>query len=233
MKNTQTCNSCGSENPFYVSTCKKCNFYLRDKIVNIDLWNEIGNLIESPVSAFNRIIQSEHKNFVVSILLIVSVKFGIDISFLLMLQGKSDTANFGVFLNSVIIIGFLTGLLFIYSFALKLITQKTDAKTRLFDNLAILTYALIPNALALCTVFPIEISVFGGNVFSANPSPFILKPTLAHILSGFEILILFWSIFLVICGMFSQTRNKIFAVVSGLIFYGFIIAGLYALSILN
>ena len=230
MKNVQVCKNCGAENPFYVSTCEKCNFILRNKIANIDLWSEIAGLLESPVNAFGRIVQSEHKNFAVSILLFAVVKFCVDSTFLSMLRSKGSYADFNIFSNIIFVVAFLIAHLFAYSFIIKVITKASGVKTRLKDNLAILTYSLIPHSLALCIIFPIEVAVFGVNIFSTNPSPFLLKPTVAYIFSGFEVLIFLWSIFLAIIGLYSQTRGKIFGIVTGIIFNFMLIGGLYLLS---
>ena len=230
MKNVQVCKSCGAENPFYVSTCEKCNFIIRDKIVNIDLWREIAQLLESPVNAFGKIVQSEHKNFVVSILLFTVVKLAIDSTFLSMLRSKGGYADFNIFSNIIFAVGFLIALLFLYSILIKAITKTSGAKTRLKDNLAVLSYSLIPHSLALCIIFPIEVAVFGANVFSTNPSPFLLKPTLAYVFSGFEILVFLWSIFLAVVGIYSQTRSKMFGISFGLIFNVILIGGLYFLT---
>ena len=230
MKNVQICKSCGAENPFYVSTCEKCNFILRDKIANIDLWSEIASLLESPVNAFGRVIQSEHKNFVISILLFAVVKFCIDSTFLSMLRSKGGYADFNIFANIILVVAFLIVFLYLYSFLIKAITKGSAAKTRLKDNLAVLTYSLLPHSLALCIIFPIEVAVFGANIFSTNPSPFLLKPTIAYVFSGFEILIFLWSIFLVIAGLYSQTRSKLFGISFGLIFNIILIGGLYFLA---
>ena len=232
MKNIQTCNSCGTENPFYVSICKKCNFIMRNKIVNIDLWSIIGKLIENPANAFRIIIQSEHKNFVLSTILFASVKFSIDATFIAMLFFKGNYGDFRIFSNLIFAILILLVALFGFSFLIKLITQDTQAKTRLKDNLAILTYSLIPHSLALWTIFPIEIAVFGGSVFSTNPSPFLLKPTLAYVLAGFEILIFMWSIFLAVVSMYIQSGSKLFGICTGILFSIILLGCLYVLSVL-
>lgn len=231
MKNTQVCKSCGTENPFYVSTCKKCNFIIRDKIVNIDLWSAIARLLENPVIAFRSIIQAEHKNFVVSIILFASVKFSIDTAFLSMLLYNRGYEGGSIFSNLILAIILLVIILFLYSFIIKIITKASEAKTRLKDNLAVFTYSIMPHSLALCIVFPIEIAVFGANMFSTNPSPFLLKPPLAYILSGFEVLIFIWSIFLAVVGMYSQTRSKAFGISAGLIFNILLLSELYFLSV--
>ena len=233
MKNIQICKNCGAKNPFYVSTCLKCNFFIRDKIVNIDLWSAVSKLIESPAKAFETIIQSEHKNFIISIILFSGAKFSIDSAFLSLFLFKNNLSDFELFSNIFIVIGILLLILFASSFSLKLITLNTLAKTRFKDNLAILVYSLIPHALALCILFPIELAVFGGYIFSANPSPFLLKSTLAYVLSGFELLVFLWNIFLMVGGIFSQTRSKIFSLFGGLIFSGFIFTSLYILSVIR
>ena len=233
MKNIQICKNCGAQNPFYVSTCLKCNFFIRDKIVNIDLWIAVSKLIDNPVKAFETIIQSEHKNFIISIILFSGAKFSIDSAFLSLFLFKNNLSDFELFSNIFIVIGILLIILFGSSFSLKLITLNTQAKTRFKDNLAILVYSLIPHALAICILFPIELAVFGGYVFSANPSPFLLKPILAYVLSGFELLIFLWSIFLTIMGILSQTRSKIFSLFSGLVYSVLIFISLYVLSILR
>lgn len=233
MKNIQICKNCGAENPFYVSTCLKCNYFIRDKIVNIDLWSAVSRLIESPVKAFETVIQSEHKNFVISIILFAGAKLSIDSAFLSLFLFKSKVSDFEIFSNMFIVIGLLLIILFGFSFILKFITLNTQANSRFKDNLAIMVYSLIPHALALCIVFPIELAVFGGYVFSANPSPFILKPALAYALSGFELLVFLWSIFLAVVGVFSQIRIKFLGLLGGLIFNGLIFAALYVLSMLG
>ncbi|NOX19606.1 MAG: hypothetical protein GXO87_15160, partial [Chlorobi bacterium] len=69
MKNNVICKNCGAENPFYLLTCKSCNAYIRDKVSNINLWEIIWKLIETPVEAFRQIIYAEHKNFTSTILI--------------------------------------------------------------------------------------------------------------------------------------------------------------------
>ena len=137
MKNVQVCKSCGAENPIYVSTCEKCNFIIRNKVVNIDLWSEISRLLESPVNAFKTVIQAEHKNFVISILLIAAVKFSLDSTFLSMLLHKNNYADFRIFSNLIFVIILLLAVLSLYSFFIRVITKRSDAKTRFKDNLAV------------------------------------------------------------------------------------------------
>ncbi len=219
MKNILTCKSCGEENPFYSLVCQNCNSYLRDKVVNIDLWNIIGRLIENPLNAFKTIIHSEHKNFVVSIIIFAAIKFFIDSLFFLTLQKREDTISNTFILNILIVLITLSVILSLYSLLITIITSKTEARTRFYDNLAILTYSLTPQAIALCIIFPIEVVVFGSYTFSGNPSPFNIKPLPAYVLTGFEFLAMIASIYLAIIGLYCQTRSKLYGFLGGIIFY--------------
>ena len=77
MKKVLLCHNCSTENPFYSLNCNKCNAFLRSKIVNIDLWDTFWKLLESPIRTDELIIQSEHKNFVITILVLAGIKTGI------------------------------------------------------------------------------------------------------------------------------------------------------------
>ncbi len=227
MKNVVTCPNCGTENPFYKYTCSNCKGYLRDRIYNLDLWHIIGALIESPVKAFNRIVQSEHKNFVILIGIIFSVKAFIDARFIsILFSGESDlTVNLIPAL--LISLGSSFLIIWIFTFILFFINRLAGLKTRLRDNNAVLIYTLLPYLFALVVLFPIELIVFGQFLFSSNPSPFIIKPVVAYTLLAFEGLMILWAIFLSVSGIYSLSRNKIYAFITGIMFniylYGFMI----------
>lgn len=231
MKNIIVCNNCHEENPFYEKTCWKCHSYLRDKVYNIDLWKAISRITESPREAFKAIILSEHKNFIVPVIIFAAIKFLLD-SFFLSFIDKSLTSEYkNIFIGFLVVLGLTTLILAAFSFLLKVFTASTEAKTRFKDNLAILTYSFIPHTIGLCILFPIEVVVFGSYLFSVNPSPFIIKETLAYVMAGFEILLVLWGLFLAIIAVFVQTRSTMFSVIFGIVFYIAIFYSLYLLRI--
>ncbi len=218
MKNSIECKTCRTENPVYGLICTNCKSFLREKIFNIDLWHTIFLLIESPGKAYNLIIQSEHKNFIFFISIVVSLKLLIDSMFLSLLTLKSEPVFGNFFRNYFIVIGELIFILMLASITFKYVTKGYGVSTRIKDNFAILTYSLLPHIFGAIFLLIIELTIFGGNIFSRNPSPFILKETLAYILTGFELLLVLWSIFLSVLAFFSQTKNIFYSVFSSILF---------------
>ncbi len=232
MKNVVVCPNCGTENPFFKYTCTSCKAYLRERIFNLDLWQLTGMLIESPVKAFNRIIQSEHKNFILLIVFLFAIKAFIDARFLsIIIYGENDLR---LGLLPALLISAAAGYLviWIFTFILFGINKLSGLKSRLRDNNAVLIYSLVPSAFALLILFPIELITFGQYLFSDNPSPFLLKPTIAYALLAFEILLILWGIFLSITGVYSLTRNITYALGTGIIFNIFLFGFMYLSAII-
>ncbi len=232
MKNVVVCPNCGTENPFYKYTCIKCKAYLRERVFNLDLWQITGMLIESPVKAFNRIIQSEHKNFILLILLLFAVKAYINSQFFAVLLSGESMLRLG--LLPAILISAAGGYLvvWLYTFALFLVNKFSGLKLRLRDYNAVLVYSLIPYVFALAILFPIELITFGHYLFTDNPSPFMLKPVIAYALLAFEGLLILWGIFLSVSGIYSISRSIPYALVSGIIFNVFLFGYMLLLSII-
>ena len=74
-ENKLYCSNCGAENPLFLLNCKECKSFLRERVVNIDLWSAIYDLLIQPKKAFLHLIYSEHKNYIIFITLIISLKF--------------------------------------------------------------------------------------------------------------------------------------------------------------
>lgn len=230
MKNVTTCPNCGSENPIYKLTCLNCKTYLRERIYNLDLWKIIGLLIESPVKAFKLIIQSEHKNFIFLIITLFSVKAFIDARFISLLHAGYGLLKIDLELELLITLGAGIIIIFVFAVIFSFINLLTGLKTRIKDNFAVLSYSLVPYTFGLIILFPIEIIIFGGYLFSNNPSPFIIKPDLAYALLSFEGLLIMWGLYLVISGMFAASKNLLYSLISGFIFYFYLYGFLFFLS---
>ncbi len=232
MKNVVVCPNCGTENPFYKHTCSSCKGYLRERIFNLDLWQLIGMLIENPVKAFNRIIQSEHKNFILLIALLFAIRAFINARFLSVLFSGESTMRIG--LLPALLISAASGYLVIWAYTLIsfLVNKLSGLKSRLRDNNAVLIYSLIPYVFALIILFPIELITFGQYLFTDNPSPFLLKPTIAYTLLAFEGLLLLWAVFLAVSGIYSLSRSLPYALISGIIFNIFLFGFMVILSII-
>jgi hypothetical protein len=79
----------------------------------------------------------------------------------------------------------------------------------------------------LVVLFPIELIIFGDYIFSLNPSPFVIKEMIAYTLFTVESLLILWSVFLSVAAFYVHYRKVIPALVSAIIFNGFLILLLY------
>ena len=231
MKNIIVCKNCKEENPFYGIICKNCNSYLRERIFNIDLWKTIGLLIEDPGKAFEIIIQSEHKNFLVTIFLFASIKLFIDSMFISMLTHKAEPLFDNFIISFFIIAASLAVLFILLSIVLTTTNKLVGLKTRFRDNLSILIFSLLPHVFGLIILFVVEMTVFGGTLFSRNPSPFNIKEALTYTLTVFEFLVVLWGIFLSIAAIKAQSRNLVYSICAGIVFSALIYLVIYINSI--
>jgi hypothetical protein len=232
MNNVIICKSCGAENPFYEGICNKCQSFTAERIINLDLWNTIAAIIETPVNAFSRIIRAKHKNFILLIFLLSAFKLFINSFFLSLLIFRNERfTNISLPAISFFIAGLLV-LVLILSLLMVMIIKLGGIKTRFKDLTAVMIYALLPYACASIILFPVELIIFGQYLFSVNPSPYIIKPLIAWIMTSMELLVILWSIFLLSAGLFAQTKSLLFSIILSLlinfIFYIFI----YSYSVL-
>jgi hypothetical protein len=232
MKNVVVCKNCNSENPLYGLICINCKSYLREKVYNIDFWKTVGLLIENPSKAFKTIINSEHKNFLVFLIILISGKVFIDGVFLKILFEKGNTGISNYFLDYVLSILLLVFILLLFSGLLKIVTEKYGVKTRFLDNFSILAYSYIPYTFGFVILFPVELILFGGYLFSYSPSPFQIKETLAYTLLGFEGILIIWNIFLTITAIRVQSGNSFYSLVCSFVIHIVFFISLIFLSIL-
>lgn len=218
FKNTVTCNNCSTNNPSFNLTCSNCKNYLRERIYNIDFWHTINLIVTSPAVAFRNIAFAEHKNFIVFLLVFIPLKNFINGLFISVYftNRNSIPENLKLYFLLVFVVFVFSS--FLFSFAIFKAKEYLKVQTRIKDNFTIIFYAFTPYLFALFLIFPVELIVFGGNLFSSNPSPFQLKETLAYTLLSFELLIIIWSFMLLVTGFFSQIKSRIFAFIFAMLF---------------
>ncbi|MFO7447248.1 MAG: hypothetical protein R6W90_12840 [Ignavibacteriaceae bacterium] len=218
MKNPIICKNCNAENPFYQHICLNCKSYMRERVVNIDLWKVVGLLIENPVKGFSQIIHSEHKNFVSFIIIFAALKLIIDAVFISVAY-KNDNALMNFLPDYLIFLAVFSLSLYLFSFILNLVDKKINLPTRVKDHFAVNSYAFMPHIFALVFLLPLELILFGGFLFSYNPSPFQLKSTLAYTFLVFEFLIIAWGVFLTFMAAYTQSGSRRYSLFVTLSFY--------------
>lgn len=225
MKNVIVCKNCETENSFYKHTCKNCKAYLRDRIINIDFWSTLWTIIESPKTAFKNIIHSEHKNFVIILTFLLSLKFFIN-SLILTNALSINTStinfllpNFGVSLLYTIL------LVHIFALLMTVLNRLFGIENRFKDNISIYVYSILPLTLGGLFLFIIEYALFGHYFLTFDPSPFLLKENVAYITAGLEAVFVLWSLILAVIATYIQTRNMFYSILIGsgyiaVMFYG-------------
>ena len=232
MKNSVKCPNCNTENPFFNSVCSSCGNYLRDRVYNLDLWSTISSLIETPTKAFQRIIFSEHKNFIFFILLFISLKYVINVRFISMLSMGEFSSTIGLQYSYLIVLGITLIYFLMYSYIYSLVGKKKDIALRFKDTLAIVIYSQIPFLFGLILLFTLELVLFGDYLFSKNPTPFIIKGFLAYLFLALECLTVIWSIFLAIKAFLAQSTQKLFGILSSVVFIVFLWLILFLCSLI-
>lgn len=193
MKNSIICKNCSVENPLYNQICSNCKYYIRDKLPNIDIWETISLIIESPSKSFQRIIFSEHKNFIVFLTLFFAIRILIVTRFISLIESEFTSYTTAIILSYLILLIGLTAVIVIFFTLVRFTLKRINYITRLKDLYSIFIYSSMPNIFAVVILFPIQVIVFGDYLFSNNPNPFQVKPIFAYALAGFEIGVIIWA----------------------------------------
>lgn len=224
MKNSNKCNFCGAENPFYVQSCNSCKSYLREKVPVIDLWNTFYKIIISPTQTINNIIFAENKNFVVLLLIIFSLKLYLNSYIMSNLWFKYNDSFARTFFNYNYLIYIISGTVFIFLLSLLfslllIILQKIlDIKINAADVWAVNSYSLLPQIIALFCFMPITMGTLGDTIFTFYPSPYFYKPIVTILMLGFEIMAILYSWFLLFKSYYILTKHRYFSVLLSFLF---------------
>ncbi len=219
MENKIKCGNCGTPNSFYKLNCSSCNAIIRNRVVNIDLWHILWQLVEVPSSAFTKIVQAENKNFVIFLAFLAGIKLFLHTFFLSSLFSFNSGFGNQVPLNALISLGYFLVFVFLFAFIIWKVNKKLSIEGRYKDYYSILIYALFPLVFSLTFLTPVEYALFGGHWFLSNPSPFAIKPMAAYVLSSLEILVALWSIILLVLGLRLQSNKLSSSIFTAFIFF--------------
>jgi len=211
-KNEISCPNCGEYNFDYEIKCKNCKSFIRERIVNLDLGETLIQLIDSPTEAFHRIKFSEHKNYLIVLLIFLSIRFLI-ISRFISVPFTENSTNLSVLILWVISFIITISLLTFVSFVLQKIFLVNKVNARFKDILSVVVYSFVPNVFALIILFPIELVFYGEFIFSNNPYPYQIKESIFYFLLTLEALTIIWSVFLMTIGLKEFLRARIFSFV--------------------
>lgn len=207
------CKKCNYVNPAYKSICEECKSYLRERVVNIDLWDTIRLLFEEPTKAFKQIIFAEHKNFILFIFFFITIKNLIITRFFSVPVLGINGVRTSLLLSLGLMILVSVSLLFLFSYLLKIFYGTKKIELRFKDIYAINVYSFIPYLFGLVFIFPVELIVLGGDIFSNNPFAFQIKPLITYILAGFELITIVWSFYLIQKSIYNISGNRLLSII--------------------
>ncbi len=214
MKNSSYCPNCNSENDFHSLNCSSCGSLLRERVVNIDLWSTIWEIIETPSKAFKKITFAENKNYTFILVLFFSLKLTFNSFYLKSLLGMNiDYQNY---LGWNLLMGVVTFLIFLMSVAFiqKKVLIANKINTRFKNNFSAITYSSVPLLLSLFIFFPVEYALFGKYWLFFNPLPYLIKETAAYVFTGLEALAIIWMFILFVLLGFVTSRNIVYSIIS-------------------
>jgi hypothetical protein len=195
-----TCSICNTINHHLSVICSSCGGFIQNKIDNLDLFSTAWKIIESPIKAFRQIAIAEHKNYV----LFLCGMAGIALIFFVFWIIKAG--EYSESLLNILVAGFVVGpflglfTVLLFSTVHLAIIKIFGFKVKFKNIFAVTAYALGPIVLSVIIFLPIEIITFGIFFFSANPSPYSLKPMSYCTLVGLDGLSALWTIILLLCG---------------------------------
>ncbi len=102
--------------------------------------------------------------------------------------------------------GFLSGIvagplvLVAFSALFKAMATAQGRSVSMLNAYAVYSYALVPVLLTVVFIFPLEIVAFGRYFFTAQPTPYSLRPMMYMILVGLDAIFALWSLTLIVQG---------------------------------
>jgi hypothetical protein len=230
------CSVCQTENDQFASICKKCGAFLQNRIPNLDLFDVLWKIIETPRNAFQLIIRAEHKNYALFLYTLSGIAFTFAGFWHFKLGNRFE--NILLIILPAILIGLLIGIALcpIVSSLHWGLSKILGNKSSFRISLGITSYSLLPIVLSLLFVLPIELLTFGMYFFTFNPPPITIKPISYMLLIGLDIALTVWAWVLLIIGTTVGGQISLWksilisALVYGLLAVGLLAGGEYAVK---
>lgn len=226
------CTVCGAQNDDFVVVCVSCKSFLQMKVDNLNLFETLWSLMESPGAAFRRIALARHKNYVI----LLSCLLGIAIVYSVIWFKHLGTRfpDFALLVGAGLVAGPFVGVLFtsLFSIILHRVGRILGGTGSYRNVRAASVYAIAPIVYSLVLVFPIELAIFGPYFFSDNPPPLVINPAAYIVLLGFDGAAVLWSFGLLIMGMVVVNGfNRVKAVVMAAILVSLSSLAVYGLRL--
>jgi len=150
--------------------------------------------IDSPSEMFKQVILAEHKNFILVLFILITLRHAISGLLISPYVGIMSIQYYELRLLASTI---LTLILYI---TLSIVIQQNVIKEitgfKYKDAFALILYGQTPIIFSLVILFLFEIILFGEYLFSIQPSPLEIKPMFFYLFSFLEFAVLIWALIL-------------------------------------
>ncbi len=210
------CPACRQTGDLFLVNCRYCGNVLRDRVPNIDLGEIVLRIIDSPSAAFAAIIFSEKKNYVIPLVILLSIKNSIMYQAVDAVLFGREYFKFGeiqfVFLS-------LTASIISASSIFGLIMKITKKRLQIKQIGAAILYAQIPVIFAFAALFIPEFVIFGKYIFYKNPTIFLIHPFFAYFFLVIESGFYMWAFALTILACAHFFNRKVLIIIAAVFFF--------------
>ncbi len=196
-----SCSVCAHPNDDLDTVCVRCGSFIQDRIPNLDFFSTMWQLVESPKTAFHRIIVAEHKNYVLFQMLFLGIAASFTLLWARHAGNEFDNLIYLLLLGVVIGVGIALPVGGMIALTVHVLLKLFGGRGLLKNTYAVFGWSLTPIMLSVSIVLPIELASIGLRLFSTNPSPMDVKPVVYIVLLFLDLLALLWSIYLAHVGL--------------------------------
>jgi hypothetical protein len=231
------CSVCRTENDKYATICKKCGGFLQNRVPNLDLFDTLWRIIESPREAFRLIMIAEHKNYAMFLYALCGISVAFSGFSYFRIGDRFENVLLLIFWALLIGVPLGIALCPIVSSFHWVLSKLLGGKASFRTSMGITSYALTPITISLVLLLPIELMTFGMYFFTFNPHPIAIKPISYIILIGLNAVMILWAFILLIIGTKAGNQISLWksvlivAILYGLVLSGILFGGKYTLSL--
>ena len=192
------CTVCGTANDEFAVVCASWKSFLQAKVDNLNLFETLWALMESPRAAFRRIALARNKNYVILLAALSGIACVYAVIWFRTMGPRFP--NLAFLVGSGLLAGPPAGILLIsvLSVVVHRLGKLLGGHGSYRNVRAVVTYAAVPIVYSLVVVFPVEIALFGTYFFSNNPPPLVINPAAYIVLLGMDGAAVLWSLVLLV-----------------------------------
>ena len=163
---------------------------------NLDFFDTMWRLIESPKDAFHRITIAEHKNYVLFLMLFLGLATSFGLFWARHAGNEFNNFLYLLLLGLVIGLGIALPVGLLLTIIVHWMLRLSGGRGTLKNTYGVLGWSLMPIMLSVSIVLPIELASIGQRLFSTNPSPMEMKPVVYVVLLGLDGFAVLWTLYL-------------------------------------